>query len=452
MIDLTEGNEYKTILIFSLPILLSNVFQQLYNIADSIIVGRMLGEKELAAVGASASLYSILLAIALGITLGISILVSNFYGSKEHERVKKAIETGLIISFVLTLIVTVIGVVFSMQIIRLFNVPQEIEQSANIYVKIIFAGAIGTFGYNVYSNILRGLGDTKSSLYILIASSVLNLILAVTFITVFKLGVGGVAFATVLSQLFSLVVIYVYTYKKYECYRIDFRKISLDVSILKKSLEIGIPSMLQQLFVSLGWVVLQRLINGYGYICIAAFTGASRIDAFATMPALNLGKALSNFVAQNIGAKKVERIKRGYRGSLLMGALISVAISLLVITCGRYFMYMFNNNPEVISAGVNYFRIIGSFYLVFSIMQIMNGLILGMGKALIPTIATVGSFCLVQIPLAIILSSHFGINGIWIASPIGWVAGMLIRMTYIKLYLKDTIQLSELPVKVYSEG
>ena len=146
MIDLTEGNEYKTILIFSLPILLSNVFQQLYNIADSIIVGRMLGEKELAAVGASASLYSILLAIALGITLGISILVSNFYGSKEHERVKKAIETGLIISFVLTLIVTVIGVVFSMQIIRLFNVPQEIEQSANIYVKIIFAGAIVTFG------------------------------------------------------------------------------------------------------------------------------------------------------------------------------------------------------------------------------------------------------------------------------------------------------------------
>jgi len=428
MNDLTIGNEMKKILLFAFPILLSNIFQQFYNIVDAVMVGRLLGEQELAAVGAAITLQAVILAVALGLTLGLSILVSSYFGSGDSEKVKKAISTGMIVSIVITIFVTVIGVVFSKQLLAMVNVPKDIINLSNIYLVTLFWGMFATFGYNLFTNILRGLGDTKSSLYILIISTLLNVLLDILFIYSFKWGVFGAAFATVLSQVFSLVAIYIYCCKRYPQYRINIFKLSFDKPIFKESMRLGIPAMLQQVFISLGFVVLQRLINGFGMYAIAAYTAASKIDGFATMPAINLGKAMSNFVAQNKGADKPERIKKGLFASLAIGVSVALVTTLIVIIFGKQLMLMFNHNPEVVNIGCKYLMIVGVFYFIFALMQILNGFILGLSKAFIPMIATISSFCLIQVPVAIILSSKIGINGIWIASPIGWMVGMTIRL------------------------
>ena len=431
MKDLTKGNELKTIIYFSLPILIGNLFQQIYNISDTIIVGNFLGKESLAAVGSSYQINVLIIAVSIGISLGTSILISQYFGAKDMENLKITANTGFIFSIILSLIVTTLGFLLSNNILILINVPQKLLLEANIYLKIIFIGVVPTFGYNSLTNTLKGVGDSKTPTYILITAVILNIILDIFFVAILNSGVAGAAIATVISQFVSFFLCLLYIKFKYP--NLIFKKyyFNLNFNILKEILIIGMPAMLQQVLISLGFIVIQILVNGFGTDCIAAFISASRIDSFAELPSINLGQALMTFTAQNYGAKKMNRIIKDGKDSLILGITFSIIISIIIFIFPAFFISIFNRNPEVIFIGNQYLRIISAFYVIFCTMQILNGLLLGYGKSLVPLIASITSFCMFQVPLAILLSkTSLGYNGIWIAAPIGWTGGLLIRVWY----------------------
>lgn len=430
MKDLTIGNESKVILKFSIPILIGNLFQQLYNVIDSIIVGNFLGKNDLAAVGFSFNIILLLLAVSMGITMGTSIIISQYYGAKDMVSIKKAIDTSYVFSLILSIIVTILGIYFAQPILIFFKVPSQVLPLAKIFLNTILIGTVCSFGYNNITNVLRGLGDSKTPVFFLIISAILNIILDIVFVIVLNLGIQGAALGTVISQSFAFLGTYTYMNKIYPQFSFNIKHIEFDKKILKLSLKIGIPSVMQQLFISIGFLIVQVLINSFGADCMAAYTVASKIDSFAEIPTLNLGKALSNFVAQNIGANLHNRVYKGYSASLKMGTVISLIITSIIIVMPKYFICLFTNDEAVINIGTNYLRIIGMFYAIFSAMQITNGVLIGAGCSFIPMLSTIGSLCLIQVPVAIFLSYKIGINGIWIATPIGWTGGLAIRLGY----------------------
>ena len=274
MKDLTKGNELKTIIYFSLPILIGNLFQQIYNISDTIIVGNFLGKESLAAVGSSYQINVLIIAVSIGISLGTSILISQYFGAKDMENLKITANTGFIFSIILSLIVTTLGFLLSNNILILINVPQKLLLEANIYLKIIFIGVVPTFGYNSLTNTLKGVGDSKTPTYILITAVILNIILDIFFVAVLNSGVAGAAIATVISQFISFFLCLLYIKFKYPNLIFQKHYFNLNFNILKEILIIGMPAMLQQVLISLGFIVIQILVNGFGTDCIAAFISA----------------------------------------------------------------------------------------------------------------------------------------------------------------------------------
>ena len=438
MKDLTQGNELKTIFYFSLPILIGNLFQQLYNVVDSIIVGNYLGKESLAAVGFSYQINFLLVAFSTGISMGASVLISRYFGAKKMNYVKKVIDTGFVFSVVLSVLIAVLGIYFSYTILVSFRVPEELLFMANDYLKIIFIGVIPTFAYNALTNILRGVGDSKTPTYILIAATFLNIVLDITFIKIFQWGVSGAAIATVISQLFSFIVCMIYMYYHYAEFYIHVNSLQFDWQQLKQSLIIGLPATLQQVFIGVGFMSIQFLINGFGTDCMAAYTAASKVDSFAEMPALNLGRALTNFTAQNYGANQKDRIIKGGKYTLFMGVGISLLLSVIICLFPTMFLSMFNRDTNVLQIGSGYLRIVSAFYFIFAALQILNGLLLGYGKPFVPMLGSILSLCLLQVPVAIFLS-HTSLRyyGVWIAAPIGWFGGLLIRFLYFLKIVKQ---------------
>lgn len=431
MKDLTVGNEYKALFFFSLPILVGNLFQQFYNVADSIIVGRILGKENLAAVGFCFQINLILVALSMGLTLGTSILISRHFGAKEEEEIGAVIDTGFIFSILLAAVVSLLGILGSRGIIRLFGVPEDTAGYAYLYLRIIFMGVIPSFLYNTMTNILRGLGDSKSPVYFLIGAALLNIALDICFVKYCNMGIAGAAYATIISQFMSFLGSFVYMHVRYPKYRIHLLHPEFRPSVLKDSLRIGIPSMTQQMFKSIGFMVLQGMVNGFGSTCMAAYAAATKIDSFAQLPALNLGQALANFTAQNRGAGKEERAKKGFKAALIVGWVITLTISLIAVPFPEVLIRLFTSEPDVLAIGKTYLRIVGLFYFVDATMQMLNGILLGYEKPFVPMISTIVSLCLMQVPAAFLLSSTaLGYKGIWLATPFGWIGGVLIRYYY----------------------
>ena len=437
MKDLTKGNEFKAIFLFALPILIGNIFQQFYNIADSMIVGRFLGKENLAAVGFCFQINLILIALSMGLTLGSGILISRYFGAKDTERIQYVIDTNFRFSLILSILVCVAGVILSPAIIAFFQVPADTEAFALIYLRIIFVGAIPIFLYNTITNILRGLGDSKSPVYFLILSSLMNVGLDLLFVIYCGYGIAGAAYATIISQTFSFLGSFVFMRKNIKEYRIHMRHAFYDKNILKDSLRIGIPSMMQQLFRSIGFLSLQGMVNGFGSSCMAAYTACTKIDSFVQLPSMNLQQALSNFTAQNRGAGREDRARRGFRGTLCLGLAIAIVISCIVVPLSPKLIALFNNDPQVIEIGCTYLKIVGMSYAIETVMQILNGVLLGYEKPMVPLISTIVSLCLMQVPAAFILSQYtaLGSTGIWLATPYGWIGGVVIRLIFYYKYV-----------------
>ncbi len=430
MKDFTTGNVARHIFNFTLPMLLGNVFQQLYNIVDSIIVGKVLGKEALASVGASFPIIFTLIALLIGIGSGFSVVISQFYGAKDIDRVKRSIDTMYIFLFVTGFLISILGIYFSEDLFRLLQLPEELLPEATTYLNIYMAGMILFFGFNGTSSVLRGLGDSKTPLYFLILSSVLNIILDILFVIVFKWGVAGAAWATVVAQGVAFITALLYLNNTHKIMKFSFAKLRFDKDLFYKSLKIGLPSGLQHTFVAVGMMALLGIVNTFGTDVIAAYTAAGRIDLLAMMPAMNFSQAVSAFVGQNLGANKIERVKQGFKATFIMSNVFCLAMTALIVIFGGDLMRMFTTDPQVIEIGQNYLIIVSSFYLVFSSMFTIHGVLRGAGDTLIPMFITLFSLWIVRIPAAYLLSDRIGPDGIWWSIPMGWGIGMSFSYIY----------------------
>jgi len=430
MKDLTTGPEGRLIWNFTVPMLIGNVFQQSYNVIDSVIVGRAIGKSALAAVGASFPILFLLVALIIGVTMGFSILISQYYGAKDMAKVRRAIDTSYIFLFFASLAATAIGMTASEPILRLLNTPQEIMPQAVTFLRIMFAGILFLFGYNSITAVLRGLGDSKTPLYFLIVSTSLNVILVMLFVLIFKWGIAGSAWATVLAQSASFIMGVVYLNKTHPVLNFRLKGIQFDRKIFRKSLAIGLPTGIQQVMVAAGMMALARIVNGFGTDAIAAFTAAGRVDTFAVMPAMNLSAAISTFVGQNIGAGRMDRVKHGLKAALLISGVISLCTTLAIVLFGWHLISMFSSDPVVIAIGTRYLFIVGGFYLVFSSMFVITGALRGAGDAFIPMLITILALWMIRIPVSVWLSARLGTDGIWWGVPIAWTVGLLLSGAY----------------------
>ncbi len=432
MKDLTQGNEGKNILSFAIPMLIGNVFQQLYNIVDSIVVGKYVGSVALAAVGASFPILFTLSALIGGITIGSSVLVSQYFGAKNYEKVKITSDTLQIFLLISSTILSILFFVLSKQIFTLLSIPDEVLPDAVKYFNIIVLfTTVPTFMMFGISAIMRGVGNSKTPIYFIVASVFLNTILDVVFVVGFNWGIEGAAWATVISAAGSWFAAWYYL-NRWESlirFNLNFRKWRFDSDNFRLSLKIGLPSGIQQTLVGVGSMALVRIVSPFGVATLAAYTAAGRVDMFVSMPAMNLAAALSSFVGQNLGAKRYDRIHNGLKSTLVYSTAICIFLSIIVVLFGKEIMGLFveHGTPyfnEVINIGREYLVIVTSFYILFSTMFVFNGVTRGAGATFVPMLTTTLSLWVVRIPLAYTLSKHFGTTGIWWSIPIAWSVGL----------------------------
>lgn len=430
MKDFTVGKEAKLILLFSVPLVLGNIFQNLYNVIDSIIVGRFLGKEALGAVGASFPIIFALISMVIGVGSGASTVVSQYFGAKKIDEVKRTIDTIFIFFLGSSILITILGIIFSRHIFILLGLPDEILPQAVSYLNIYMLGMFFFFGFAGISSILRGLGDSKTPLYFMVIATINNILLDLLFVVVFKWGIQGVAFATIISEGGAFITAAIYLNKKHPIIKLSFRKYIFDRDIFRSCIRIGLPTGFQQSFVAFGMMAIMSIVNGFGTNAVAAYSAAMRIDSFVKMPAITFSSALSSFVGQNLGAFQEKRAKTGLYATLLFSTIYCIIASLLIILFGQHIMSLFTTDPAVIKIGQEYLLIVSSFYLLFSVMFSFTGFLRGAGATLVPMITTFTALYLIRIPAATFLSDVIGVNGIWWAEPMGTFIGLTILLIY----------------------
>jgi len=430
--NLTEGKVSKQIFLFSLPMIIGNVFQQAYNLVDSIIVGQYLGKEALAAVGASFPLVFLLISLIIGVASGATIMIAQFYGAKQLEKVKLTNSTLMIFLLVASFLMTFIGISWTEEVFRLIQLPEELIPQAVSYLKVYLYGLVFFFGYNGISAVLRGLGDSKTPLYFLIVATILNIFLDLLFIVVWGFGVEGTAYATIISQAIAFFSAVLYLQWKNSIIQFKLKEFKFDKSLYIQSLRIGLPSGLQATFVALGMTAVLGIVNGFGTDIVAAYSVAIRLDALATLPAMNFAAALSTFVGQNIGAGKMDRVSKGYKSTLLMSSVVSIIISISFYFFGAHLMGIFTSDSNVIAIGTEYLVIVSSFYIIFSVMFSTNAVMRGAGDTMIPMFVTLIALWIVRVPASYFLSNIFGEVGIWWSLPLAWAVGLSFSFSYYK--------------------
>lgn len=426
---MTEGSPIKIILTFAFPMLIGNVFQQLYNMVDSIVVGNYVGKLALAAVGTGFPIIFMMAALFIGLGIGATILISQFIGAGDMDNVQKTSQTIYSTMIIGSIPITFIGMLLSKPILMLINTPAEALPMANTYMIIIFAGMIGSFGFNINAGILQGFGDSKSSLLFLSIATVINIVLDLVFVIVFHWGVAGVAIATVIAQLASWIFGIVYMRRKYEVLRFSLFKFKFDKEILKKILKLGLPTGIQQILFSVGIMSLQALVNSYGSDFIAGFNAANKIDTFAFMPIVSFSNAVTTFTGQNIGAKRMDRVHQGTIAAIGLSVTVCI-VCLIIIPFGPYLLGLFNQDPLVIEAGMIYLYNVMPTIALLAIVFTLNAVIRGAGESIVPMIGAIVSLWLGRIPAAYYIAYNFGKEYMFLSYAVGWFFWLLISGPY----------------------
>lgn len=429
--DLTKGAPLKLMLLFSIPLLIGNIFQQFYNVADIIIVGRTLGMNALAAVGAVSPLFFLIMFIIVGLTNGFSVITGQRFGAKDYDGVRRSVTMSTILSFAFTLIFTLVCAIFMHQILFLMNVPADIYKDAYYYIQIVVLGLFVANFYNLLASIIRALGDSMTPLYCLIIASILNIILALVFILKFHLGVPGSALALILSQGFSglLCVWYVkrhfpILHLKKQDWIFDWKK---DKAFAIEHLKVGAPMAVQFAILGLSILIIQSVCNSFGANVIAAFTAALRIEQIATLPMISFGVALASFVAQNFGAGCFSRIRYGVKRASLINVGLSIFMAFIMHFFGGDLVRIFigSGNEAVVKIAHDYLFISSLFYFFLAQIFIYRNALQGLGRAVIPMLASVGEL-LMRSFAAVFLAVKIGYFGVFYAGPIAWVAASLV--------------------------
>ncbi|MBS7009903.1 MATE family efflux transporter [Anaerostipes sp.] len=426
--DMSVGNPAKKLFFFTVPIVLGNLFQQLYNIIDSMVVGRFVGAQALAAVGASTAIVFLFVAVATGSSIGYSVVISQLFGAKDYDRMMTAIYTALISTFVLGFVLMIIGAAGTEGILVLMRTPADIYQDAADYLRIYMLGLVFLFMYNTLNAVYNSLGASKIPLYFLAGSSVLNIVLDLYFVIRLGMGVTGVAWATLIAQGLAAVISFINLLFRLKTVKTEKKPVLFSHSILLQMGRIAVPSMVQQSIVSFGMVFVQSLVNSFGSVVLAGYTAATKIDSIAIMPMVNVGNAVSTFTAQNIGAKKPERIREGLKAGRMMAAGIALAITAVLFFKGDVLVAQFVDktvNAQVIAVGVDYLRVVSVFYALMGLMNVVNAVLRGAGDVGVFMAGTLCNFgC--RVAFAYILAHFLGASGIWWSIPIGWAVAFMI--------------------------
>ncbi len=428
---MTEGNVYKKILFFSIPLLFSNIFQILYNTVDSIVVGRYVGKVALAAVGASGPLINLLVSFFLGLSVGGGVVISRYFGGKKERELSLSVHTVVSFSLISGMVLTVLGVIFSKQILILMKTPFDVLNSAEEYLSIFFMGSIFLCVYNACTGILQSVGDSKRPLYFLGVSFVVNVILDLLFVNVFKMGVSGVAWATFIAQGVSCgLVIYVLMNTE-EAYKVKVGMLKINYEILVNIVRIGVPAGLQGVIVSYSNVLVQSYVNLFGSAAIAGFSSALTFDSFVGMPINSFANTVTTFTGQNLGSKRFDRVKKGVRAALIMCNLSVLLLVVFFFIFANDCIKIFSDDPEVIKNGALIIRTLGPFHLVLSIHQILSGTIRASGRSVVPMIISVFCFVAVrQVFLSALMPVYNSILIVGLGYSVTWTLSALITLVY----------------------
>lgn len=430
--DLTKGDVRQVLWTFTIPMFISVVFQQIYNIADSAIAGKFAGEDALAAVGASYPITMIFMAIAIGSNIGCAVVISRYFGAGDMRRMKTAISTTLIASCVLSVVLTVIGMLLSESLLGMINTPENIFRSGDVYLKIYIAGLIFVFLYNVATGIFTSLGDSKTPLYFLIGSSLGNIGLDLLFVIVFEWGVAGVGWATFIAQGIACVLALLTLFRRVARIPSGHGKIMLySHSMFKRICRIAVPSILQQSFVSVGNIFIQSLVNSFGSGVIAGYSAAVKLNTFTITSFTTLGNGLSSFTAQNLGAAKPDRIRKGFFAGAAMGWIIAVPFVIAFFFFGNTVLQIFmeNSTGDAIVAGREFLKIVSPFYFVISLKLIADGILRGSSVMAGFMISTFTDLIL-RVILAYVFAGVWGSTGIWFSWPVGWTISAVLSLLF----------------------
>lgn len=433
--NLTEGNITASMLRFAMPLIAGNLMQQFYNVADTLIVGRVLGAGALAAVGSSYTLMTFLTSIVLGLAMGSGTYFSILYGAGDRERLNKSIFTAFLLLGAVNVIMNLFLFVRIDLIMGLLNVPDEIYEMMRSYLLVIFVGLSATFLYNFFASVLRSVGNSLLPMFFLGAAALLNVGLDLLFVLVFEMGVAGAAAATVIAQYGSGLGLAVYTWIKCPELRPKQGQRRISGDVVKELAQFSVLTCLQQSVMNLGILMVQGLVNSFGTVIMAAFAAAVKIDSFAYMPVQDFGNAFSTFIAQNYGAEKHGRIRRGIKSAVLTSVLFCLVISALVVIFAKPLMLIFvqAHETEILAEGVRYLRIEGSFYCLIGCLFLLYGFYRAMGKpgmSLVLTVISLGSRVLLAYTLSAVPA--VGVVGIWCAVPIGWFLADAVGFVYLR--------------------
>ena len=427
--DLTVGKPESVLWKFCLPLFGSIIFQQLYNLADSFVAGKFVGESALAAVGNSYEITLIFIAFAFGCNIGCSVGVSQLFGAKRLSDLKTAVYTTLISSGVVCLVLMAVGSLCCTDLLRLIHTPEDILPDSRLYLDIYILGLPFVFYYNVATGIFSALGDSKTPFYFLAASSLSNIAVDILFVTAFQMGVAGVAWATFLCQGVSCILAVVVVFRRFKTIQTPEKPKLFSFPLLKKIAVVAIPSILQQSFISVGNIIIQGVINTFGSSVIAGYSASVKLNNLVITSLTTLGNGISNYTAQNVGAEKPERVRQGFRAGLKLVWLLSLPLFLLYFFFGTQLLYIFLDNPtgQAMQVGIQFLRVLSPFYFVISAKLVSDGILRGAGLMKQFMVATFTDLIL-RVVLAKVLSVPFGTLGIWCAWPIGWTVAMVVSI------------------------
>lgn len=433
--DLTVGKPSKVLWLFCLPLFGSIVFQQLYNIADSFVAGKFIGENALAAVGNSYEITLIFLAFAFGCNIGCSVVVSALFGGKQYGEMKTAVSTAMIASGVLCVLLMVFGICFTDTLLTALNTPPEVLADSALYLDIYIWGLPFVFFYNISTGIFSAMGDSKTPFYFLAVSSLSNIGMDILFVTVFKMGVAGVAWATFLCQGVSCLLALFVVLGRLRKIETEEKVPVFSLPLLKRLAVIAVPSILQQSFISVGNIVIQGIINSFGAAVMAGYSASVKLNSLVITSFTTLGNGVSNYTAQNLGAGKPHRVREGFQAGVKMVWIICLPLVALYLLGGRVLLGFFMENPSAgaMGTGLTFLRIVSPFYFVISVKLVADGILRGAGRMKHFMIATFSDLFL-RVILAFVLSAtSLGATGIWAAWPIGWVVAMVLSVVFYRM-------------------
>ena len=435
--NMTEGNIWIHLILFALPLLIGNLFQQLYNTVDSIVVGNFVSKTALAAVGSTDNIINTIIGFFSGLATGAGVVISHSFGSGDKKALHRAVHTTITLTFVLSIFFTIAGLLLAPLFLKLMATPEDVLPEASAYLRIYFAGVSGLMIYNMGSGILRAVGDSRRPLYILIVCAVTNIVLDLAFVVYLGAGVEGVAYATIISQWISAILVLVILTKEQSDYRLVWKDLRIDKRTTLSILRIGFPAGLQMAITSFSNVFVQSYINQFGSSCMAGWTTYGKLDKFCLLPIQSLGLSITTFVGQNLGARKMERARKGTAYAVILSIGAALILMMPVMAAAPMLATLFTNDPEVIAYGVRFIRLMMPFYVAISFNQILGNALRGAGNSVVPMILMMSSFIVFrQIYLFAISHIYNTITSVALGYPFGWIlCSVLLLIYYMKVGL-----------------